>query len=532
MRRHRMKLLLLLLAGIAVSSLVISQQAPKPLWTRVVKHCQGAMLTGDGQSLITLHERTITILSLNGQSATNTRRGPLRVWDAATGLERFHLLDEEDGDSAYAPSPDGRRLALWSRKTGLQLWDVATGNLEQSILPPSATSTSDPLATFSLDGRILIWGSDAPAVHVWDIEAGKQRTVLPGAGWPYAFSPDSQTLAVSLADGRAELVDVASGEVRSRLYATSPRIESVGFSGDGKLLVTRHVTPSLNTGELNLWDVDSGTLRWKHALGVINMNWYFMNGSPTFSPDNRLLVVPGINREHAFWDLTTDPPTSLAHHLVEQPLLVDRFGNTMPRWAPWPAFSADGSQILLPGQELGTLEFLNVDTWQPTVTFRHHVKQMLWSARLLPDGRTVKLMTNGRYTSSEAPSAWQSLVYRLTSPPPETTISRGTTILFDAATGRELAELPGMNAPFSADGKYVYVGDAQHSTLDNQCTLHLSCFEIAASGSRRALLVAVTALALFIVLSAYWLGVRWRFFHRIVSPTAESKPELPGGLLQ
>jgi WD40 repeat protein len=79
-----------------------------------------------------------------------------------------------------------------------------------------------------------------------------------------AYSPDSQTLAVS---GHHEvLLHKADGSERvARLIGRSPKINSIRFSPDGKLLAAVGGAPAL-FGEVQLWNVADQKLTQSHAI--------------------------------------------------------------------------------------------------------------------------------------------------------------------------------------------------------------------------------------------------------------------------
>ncbi|MBN9518623.1 sigma-70 family RNA polymerase sigma factor, partial [bacterium] len=75
--------------------------------------------------------------------AGSALRNDLRVWDAATGAERFRLLGngEMGGRREVRFTPDGKRLVAWGDDLYLRVWDARNGKLlaEHRTLPDGVT---------------------------------------------------------------------------------------------------------------------------------------------------------------------------------------------------------------------------------------------------------------------------------------------------------------------------------------------------------------------------------------------------------
>ena len=94
-------------------------------------------------------------------------------------------------------SPDGKTLAVASFAGTVQLWDVATGELRESLKGHSSAVLA---VAFSPDGRTLASGSVDQTVRLWNVATRRQLMQLdPGSvelGQVYtlAFSPDGKHL--------------------------------------------------------------------------------------------------------------------------------------------------------------------------------------------------------------------------------------------------------------------------------------------------------------------------------------------------
>ena len=190
------------------------------------------------------------------------------------------------GDRAVAYSPDGTRLAVAS-SLGIWLYDAHTGaetalRFTEDMFWPHSVS-------FSPDGTILASGDWDGDVRLWDVASGQLKNTLQGPTGEgevrsVSFSPDGTTLASAGLDTTIRLWDVASGQLKNTLENTRTRsgrshVHSVSFSPDGKTLATA------NKEEILLWDVDSGQL--KNTLE----GHKFQIHSVLFSPDGKTLAT-------------------------------------------------------------------------------------------------------------------------------------------------------------------------------------------------------------------------------------------------
>ena len=94
-------------------------------------------------------------------------------------------------------SPDGKTLAMASREGTVQLWDVATGNILETL---KGHSSAVQAVAFSPDGRTLASGSTDQTVRLWNVETRRELMQLDpgsvelGRVQTLAFSPDGKQL--------------------------------------------------------------------------------------------------------------------------------------------------------------------------------------------------------------------------------------------------------------------------------------------------------------------------------------------------
>lgn len=178
----------------------------------------------------------------------------LRVWDAATGAERFaHEL--EANPFCTAATPDGRYVAAdvsdFGRGTNNKVVfvDAATGAAAFAL--PTRRRQVTALA-FTPDGRFLAAGFNG-GVQVWDVPARALVRTIEGFErgiTRLTYSPDGRLLAGGTGDGQVWVWDAATGR-RTQVIQTGTRgVRALAFRADGRFLAT-----ATNRAAVALWDV-------------------------------------------------------------------------------------------------------------------------------------------------------------------------------------------------------------------------------------------------------------------------------------
>jgi RNA polymerase sigma factor (sigma-70 family) len=185
--------------------------------------------------------------------------GAVYLWKTATG-ELVRRINHPDGVMAVAFSPDGRTLACGSgigakkEKPGamIRLFEVATGKERYHLKGDSYWVYG---LAFSPDGLVLATAGSDQGVFLWEASTGKKLRRL-ARDHRYvnalAFSPDGRTLASSSGYGEQaiHLWEMATGKERLRLTGHRDSVLSLCFSRDGKTLASG----SMDTTAL-LWDL-------------------------------------------------------------------------------------------------------------------------------------------------------------------------------------------------------------------------------------------------------------------------------------
>jgi RNA polymerase sigma factor (sigma-70 family) len=322
------------------------------------------------------------------------------VWDPVEGKSVRTLPGGRGALLTF--SPDGKTVAAFGHRgdrghptgTMIFVWDLATGT------PRTANTTEighlgevDALA-FAPDGRTVASSCRSDhTVHLWD--AATARLLLSHhvdgelTFRTLTFTPDGKHLLVGTSPAVLRL-DVAMGREVGRYPLFEEGKEDrhhlmvMHLSDDGQTLVA--LSQNLNgTGRaygLHTWDVATGKRLRSGPVAVED----FWNGYSRFSPDGRLLALPG----GAIQDVTTGRP------LLKLPIEEEKSLGTPV------AFSRDGSLVAagvwqkitrpgVMGQEMVAVQVWELATLLPLARLE---TGELADLTFTPDGR--RLITAGR----------------------------------------------------------------------------------------------------------------------------------------
>src|SRR5262249_13266169 len=143
--------------------------------------------------------------------------------------------------TALAFSPDGTRLASAGVGWRVRLWDMPAGK-QRTLFQGNSTILS---LAFQPGGKLLAYGSTAGNFAAFDLAFDKPSVALntdttaaaaeTGGRLYVAFSPDGKTLATGSADRKLRLWNVDTGRVITTLPGHTKAITCVAFSPTGKI---------------------------------------------------------------------------------------------------------------------------------------------------------------------------------------------------------------------------------------------------------------------------------------------------------
>jgi eukaryotic-like serine/threonine-protein kinase len=254
--------------------------------------------------------------------------GGVRVWDVKTGQLARALPDPDLTTAApctsAAFSPDGKLLAAGGVDRVVRVWDVATG--EERYRLGGHTRSVTALA-FSRDGKRLVSASGGlrymvprdprepnpldlkdddpmaiPDLKVWDVATGKElRTLsLPERDndGELALSPDGETVVVGFVGNFLRFYKLSTGELVGELKGRRGLALGVAFSPDGRRMVCVGEAEDRN---IRLCDGKTG--EEVLTLGChpdMHINW------AAFSGDGHK-ILSASNEDVRIWDATPLP---------------------------------------------------------------------------------------------------------------------------------------------------------------------------------------------------------------------------------
>jgi WD40 repeat protein len=211
----------------------------------------------------------------------------------------------------------------------VQTWDVDSGDPVDTLRVPSgalpySVDVSDDgsrLVATTSDGETRIWDVESGEI-VAELEGGNRPLGLPGGAKVFgaAFDPKDELVATSDA-ATAVLWDPTADEVVQRFEGHEGDVSGIGFSPDGRLLVTGSFDQTAR-----IWDVETGA-----QLRVLRGHQNEVTDA-AFDTTGAFVVTAAVDGTARVWDIEGDE----LHRYAASEFLVTSAG-----------FSPDGGSVLL-----------------------------------------------------------------------------------------------------------------------------------------------------------------------------------------
>ncbi len=390
------------------------------------------------------------------QMLTGDFAGALILWDVASGKEIRRFGDDGKGhaDQVYnlAISPDGKTAISTARTKQFMLWDMATGKLIRAFNADLAESKGSIWnVVYTPDSKYAIVGAGDLDANInllmWDLETAKVVRRFKGhTNSVYALTISGDGTRLVSGDGAGQVIiwDTATGEPVQKINETTKRIFGVILSPDKKRLLIGGDDPYIL-----VWDVVAGKTAQKVGdfTGTIirNMAW---------SPTGDTFAVSILrNGTASVYDANTYAR-------------IASFTGHLPNvWGI--SYSPDGKYVFSSDDD----DVIRWDIFGRGAESRRMALGAPGEALALhPNGGSALVILNGKLTLWDIDNAAQVKIFDATDVNAAAFSADGTRIasaqqdnsvtIWDAATGKSLQTLKGLNAParavaFSPDGKSV-----------------------------------------------------------------------------
>jgi WD40 repeat protein len=240
-----------------------------------------------GQTLVSAsHDGTIKLWDLHqGQCITTLSRSKGQIWDLAI-------------------SNDGQWLVVGGTNPRLQVWNLATRKVEQS-LGDLFSGHRDPVRVveFSADDQLIFSAGVKRSCKCWHRASGNLAYQLKALTVPLttiAPSPQGNLLAVSGTNQRLQIRDLPTGALLQEMTLSHSGLV-LQFSPNGRLLAI-----GLANGEIQIYTVDDTGQRGEPWQRAFSLPGHRANVSALiFSPDGTVLTSSGWDGTIKSWDLQT-----------------------------------------------------------------------------------------------------------------------------------------------------------------------------------------------------------------------------------
>jgi len=230
---------------------------------------------------------------ISGSRASIGWGGTIKVWDLATGKEQ-ELQGHHEGIEGITVTPDGQRVISASADYTLKVWNLMTGEEEQTL---NGHRMEINAVVVTSDGESVISVSDDRKLKVWDLATGTEILTLRGhMDWirTVAVTPDGQWAVSGDEGGVLKVWNLVKGKEVRTLNGHTDKIEAVAITSDGQCVISGD-----RSGIIKIWDLATGKEKYVlpgHAKSV---------NALALLPNEQRIISGSQDRTLKIWNITT-----------------------------------------------------------------------------------------------------------------------------------------------------------------------------------------------------------------------------------
>ncbi|EIW81132.1 WD40 repeat-like protein [Coniophora puteana RWD-64-598 SS2] len=209
-----------------------------------------------------------------------------RLQPSASSREPDQTLPHMERPRALAYSSNGKHLVVGTEGAVVQIWDLESGSVEQTLEDASGGMGAVFAVAISRDGKRVASGGADNTVRVWDVEGGGKPIACSGhRDWiqtlDFSDAPDGPLLASGSLDQTARLWRASTGQpAEDSVWAHKGDVFKVAFTPDYNKLVA-----GSGDGTLSVWDV------WSNCDEPHRVRINPSNRCLALSPDGRTIAT-------------------------------------------------------------------------------------------------------------------------------------------------------------------------------------------------------------------------------------------------
>ncbi|MFX1505287.1 MAG: WD40 repeat domain-containing protein, partial [Promethearchaeota archaeon] len=247
----------------------------------------------DGHEILDMTEhndvvRSVDFSPIKSILVSGSYDSTIKLWNISNGNLLDTFSDFNYGIDTVVFSPDGTTLAI-SGGDSIKLWNFADV-ADPTVKPLYGHTDLVNSLKFSLDGKLLVSGSDDQLIYIWNLTAGDYPIRLPFNHKIASLTISSSALlAFCLRDtegvyvyGISNASSIESIEESHTFDTYTKTISSVDFSPNGKLIAAGG-----DDNIIMVWNIITKEKHTKYDFGYLGGEF----SSLEFSPDGSLLAA-------------------------------------------------------------------------------------------------------------------------------------------------------------------------------------------------------------------------------------------------